>query len=305
MSGEFTFDRFEFQQPLYGGVNVLRIGDTLLDTGHVAPRSQDAVREALDDPDRLGGVERVVITHPHVDHIGGSETIAELADLPHLAFEGVPDIVHGFADYLQEARADMTRLLSGLGAEEEQWNVYFPVQEYHEDRIRFERVFDDGETVRLGPYDCEVIHTPGHSAQHVAFWHAESGTLLSADLVSENGHFMYAPLYCDIGDYKQSLRRVRELDPDRLVPMHGPPMDDPAERIDDCLAKAESTEARILDWLDERGPFLASEFAREELGASGATTGFLSMVVYEYAAHLDERGDCSVAVEDDGIHVRP
>jgi len=302
----FAFDRYELEQPLYGGVNVLRIGDTLVDTGHVDERSRADLRDALDDPDRLGGVERVVLTHPHVDHVGGSQTIAELADLPHLAIEGVPYLVHGFVDYLEEARADMTRLLAGLGATEDQWDVYFPLEEqYHEDRIRFEREFGDGDTVRLGPYDCEVVHTPGHAAQHAAFWHAESGTLLPGDLVSENGHFMYAPLYCDIGDYKDSLRRVRDLDPDRLVPMHGPPMDDPAARIEDCFEKAERTEGRLLDWLDERRSFLAREYAREELCASGATAGFLTMVVHEYAVHLAERGECTVEVDADGIHVRP
>lgn len=299
----FEFRRVELQQPLYGGVNVLRVGDTLVDTGHVDSVSRDPLREALEDPDRLGGVERVVITHPHVDHVGGSQTVAELADLPHLAIEGVPYIVHEFTDYLEEARADMTRLLSGLGAQDGQWDIYFPQDDYHEDRIRFEREFGDGDTVRLGPYDCEVVHTPGHSAQHAAFWHADSRTLLPGDLVSENGHFMYAPLYCDIGDYKASLRRVRDLDPDRMVPMHGPPMEDPLDRIDDGLAKAERTENTILGWVDDRAEFLAREFAREELGAEGPVVGFLTMVVHEYAVHLEERGECTVTVDGDGIHV--
>jgi glyoxylase-like metal-dependent hydrolase (beta-lactamase superfamily II) len=116
---------------------------------------------------------------------------------------------------------------------------------------------------------------------------------------------MYAPLYCDIGDYKQSLRRLRALDADRLVPMHGPPMDDPRARIDDCLEKAEATERRLLDWLDERGPFLARTFAMEVLGAEGAAVGFLTLVVHEYAVHLAERGECAVAVTDEGIEVSP
>jgi glyoxylase-like metal-dependent hydrolase (beta-lactamase superfamily II) len=295
--------RFEFPQPTWGpGVNVLRIGDTLVDTGHV--RSADALREALADPDRLGGVERVVLTHPHIDHVGGSQAIDELADLPHVAPDGVPFIVHDYREYLLEARADMTRLCAGLGATESQWDTYFPVdRSYHEDRIEFERTLDDGDTVRLGEYELEVVHTPGHSAQHAAFHHEPSGTCLPGDIVSENGHFMYAPLYCDIGDYKQSLRRLRALEADRLVPMHGPPMENPRERIDDCLAKAERTETRLLDWLDERGPFFAREFATEVLGAEGPAVGFLTMVVHEYALHLEERGECVVEVTDAGIEV--
>jgi glyoxylase-like metal-dependent hydrolase (beta-lactamase superfamily II) len=299
-----NIQRLEFQQPMWGGVNVLRVGDTLVDTGHV--RSTDAVREALDDPDRLGGVERVLLTHPHIDHVGGSQTVDALADLPHVGFEGVPSVVHEYADYLREARADMTRLLSGLGATEAQWDVYFPVDEsYHQDRIAFEREVGDGDIVRVGDYELEVVHTPGHSAQHAAFWHEPSGTCLSGDIVSENGHFMYAPLYCDIGDYKRSLRRLRALSPDRLVPMHGPEMTAPRERIDDCLEKAEATEAELRSWLDERGRFFAREFATGALGAAGPAEGFLTLVVHEYATYLADQGACSVTVTDDGIELSP
>ncbi|WP_276257443.1 MBL fold metallo-hydrolase [Haloglomus litoreum] len=297
------FQRFEFPQPTWGpSVNVLRIGDTLVDTGHV--RSADALREALADPDRLGGVERVVLTHPHIDHVGGTQVVGELADLPHVAIEGVPFIVHDYREYLLEARADMTRLCAGLGATEAMWDDYFPVdREYHEDRIEFERVLQDGGTVRLGSYELDVVSTPGHSGQHAAFWHEPSGTCLPGDIVSENGHFMYAPLHCDIGEYKESLRRLRALEADRLVPMHGPPMEHPQERIEDCLRKAERTESRLLDWLDERDSFFAREFASEVLGAEGAAVGFLSMVAYEYARHLETRGECSVEVTAEGIAV--
>jgi glyoxylase-like metal-dependent hydrolase (beta-lactamase superfamily II) len=297
------FQRLEFPQPTWDpSVNVLRIGDTLVDTGHV--RSADALREALADSDRLAGVERVVLTHPHTDHVGGTQVLEEVADLPHVAIEGVPSIVHDFREYLLEARTDMTRLCAGLGATEAVWDGYFPVdREYQEEAIEFERVLADGDTVRLGEYELDVLSTPGHSSQHATFWHEPSGTCLPGDLVSENGHFMYAPLYCDIGEYKASLRRVRALEPERLVPMHGPPMENPRERIDNCLAKAEQTETRLLDWLDDRGEFYAREFATDVLGATEPAIGILSMVVYEYGQYLEERGECSVTVTDDGIEV--
>lgn len=291
------FDRATFDQPVWGSVNVLRIGDTLVDTGHVA--GADALRRRLDGD--LAGVERVLLTHPHVDHVGGSQTVDALADLPHVALEGVPSIVHEYADYLRAARADMTRLLAGLGVEDGQWDAYFPVREdYAEDAVAFERVLADGDGLRLGRHDCEVLHTPGHSAQHLALWHEPSGTCLTADLVSTNGHFMYGPLHCDVGDYKRSLRRVRALEPDRLVPMHGEPMADADERLADCLRKAERTERRLLGRLAD-GPFYAREFAIDDLGAEGFDVGFLTLVTHEFLAHLADRGELSVSVTDAGI----
>lgn len=298
------YERFEFAQPLYGGVNLLRVGDTLVDTGHVAPVCRGAVREAMDDG--LGGVDRVVITHPHVDHVGGSETLRELADLPHVVPEGVPDVLHDYRGYLRAARADMTRLLSGFDDHEaSDFDRYFPLDvDYLEDAVRIDRVVGDGDAVGLGEFACEVVHTPGHSAQHVALWHEPSGTLLSGDLVSPNGHFQYGPLYGDVGDYKASLRRVRDLDPDVLVPMHGPPVEDARERVEDCLAKARATERKLLAWVDERAPFYAREFAAGALGADGPVRPFLTLVTYEYARHLEAGGDLSVDVTGEGIRVR-
>lgn len=295
------FDRVVVDQPVWDSVNLLRIGDTLVDTGHVG--SAESVRAALAGD--LAGVERVLLTHPHTDHVGGSQVIDALADLPHLALEGTPEIVHDYAGYLREARADMTRLLSGLGVVDGQWDTYFPVREnYAEEAIAFERVLADGDVITLGGYDCEVLHTPGHSAQHLALWHGASGTCVTVDLVSTNGHFMYGPLHGDVGDYRASLRRVRDLRPDRLVPMHGEPIADADARLADCLRKAERTECRLRERL-EHGPFYAREFAAEDLGADGADVGFLTLVTYEYLVHLADRGALSVSVTDEGIRAEP
>jgi glyoxylase-like metal-dependent hydrolase (beta-lactamase superfamily II) len=299
-------ERLECQQPLYGTVNVYRIEDTLVDTGHVAPVSRERVAEALDGGP-LAGVERVVLTHPHIDHVGGSQTIPALADLPHVVPAGVPAILHGFDGYLERARGEMRERGAGLpgdfGAVED---AYFPRGEYAADTIEIERVVGDGDTVRLGGEACEALHTPGHSAQHLAFWHADSGTLFSADLVSTNGHFMYGPLHGDVGAYLDSLERLRGYDADRLVPGHGPVMTDPTARIDDAIEKAESSLAgieRAVAAADE--PVPARRLARDVFGATDATVGFLTFVVCEYLDHLADGGAVAVSYREDGAFATP
>lgn len=296
------YERHEFTQPVYGGVNVLRIGDTLVDTGHVAPVSSDAVREALDGP--LEGVERVLHTHPHVDHVGGSQTIDRLAELPHVVPEGQRDLLHDYADYLGRARAEMTRLLGGFGVDDSTWDGYFPVRDdYAEERIEVSRVLADGDEVHLGGHTLEAVSTPGHADPHLAFWHAPSGTLFSGDLVDPDGRFQYGPLLGDMGAYKESLRRVGALDPDVLVPMHGPPLPDPAARIEASLSNAETTEARIVEFVAEHGPCYAREFVARELGVDGVQAPFLTLVTYEYLRHLAERDEVDLDVTGDGIRM--
>jgi glyoxylase-like metal-dependent hydrolase (beta-lactamase superfamily II) len=296
------YERLEFEQPVYGGVNVLRVGDTLVDTGHVAPVSRDAVRAELDGG-RLAGVERVLLTHPHIDHVGGSETIEALADLPHVVPSGATPVVHGFGDYLRRARGEMTRLLAGFGLDEDHWDAYFPLGSYSEERIDVERTLDDGDTVTLGDEELSVLHTPGHAEHHVSLWHEGSGTLFSGDLVSENDHFQYGPLYGDVRAYRNSLDRIRDLDPGLLVPMHGPETSDAAARIEASLSNVDRTADRIHTAAVDRGECWARELAREALGATEADAPFMTLVTYEYLRYLEREGRLRFDVSEDGIRV--
>lgn len=296
------YERYEFDQPLYGGVNVLRIGDALVDTGHVAPTSRDPLREALSGP--LSDIERVVHTHPHIDHVGGSQTIGELADRPHLVPAGEPEIIYDYADYLRRAREEMAQLLSGFDAGFEGFDEYFPILEYAEERIDVVRELEDGDVIEIDGEELEAVSTPGHADPHLGFLHESSGTFFSGDLVDPDGLFQYGPLLGDVGDYKRSLRRVEALDPDVLVPMHGSEISDPAAQIERSLENAERTERRILAFLDERGQCYAREFVAEELGVDGPRAPFLTLVTYEYLRHLEERELVAVDVTDDGIGCR-
>lgn len=295
------YERFEFPQPMYGDVNVLRIGDALVDTGHVAPVSRAAVADALGGP--LAGVERVVHTHPHIDHVGGSQTIDALAERPHVVPAGQPELLYDYANYLRRAREEMTRLLAGFETDDSMWDVYFPVDDYAEERIDVVRELENGDVLELGGYDLEAVSTPGHADPHLAFWHADSGTLFSGDLVDPDGRFQYGPLLGDVAAYKRSLRRIRDLAPEVVVPMHGPSMGDPEERIEASLENAAETEARIQRFVAEHGPCYVRAFVTEDLGVDGTRAPFLTLVTYEYCRHLEERGLLDVQVTDAGIRL--
>jgi len=296
------YERLKVQQPQWGGVNVLRVGDTLVDTGHVAAVSRDAVREALTEGP-LAGVDRVLHTHPHIDHVGGSQTIEAVADLPHVVPAGQTELLHDYTGYLRRARAEMTRLLAGLGVEEGTWDTYFPLLDYAEDDIEVVRELGDGDRVELGGESLTAVSTPGHADPHLAFHHEPSGTLFSGDLVDPSGRFQYGPLLGDVGAYVESLRRVESLAPARLVPMHGPAMEDPAARVETALADVERTVDRLLTRLAD-GPFLVREFVVDALGIEDFRVGYVTLTMYEYLRYLERRGECTLSVTDEGIRVR-
>jgi glyoxylase-like metal-dependent hydrolase (beta-lactamase superfamily II) len=295
------YERLELDQPRFGTVNVLRIGETLVDTGHVASVSRDALSSALSG--QFAGVERVFHTHPHIDHVGGSQTIAALSSLPHVVPEGQPEILHDYGGYLRRAREEMTRLLAGFGVTEDEWDDYFPLGEYAEDRIDVARTVSDGDRVRLSDEALSVVSTPGHADPHIALYHEPSGTLFSGDLVDSGGQFQYGPLLGDVGAYERSLERVRELAPERLVPMHGPTISDPEASVDASLDRLALIRERLRTFRDSRGRFFAREFVFEDLGVTDERAGFLTLVVYEYVRDMASRGELSVEVTDRGVLV--
>ena len=65
----------------------------------------------------------MILTHPHIDHAGGSMAVRRLAELPHIMYEGAPEIVQDEVGYINRVREEQDRLLQ------------------HEDPIAAEAVF--------------------------------------------------------------------------------------------------------------------------------------------------------------------
>jgi glyoxylase-like metal-dependent hydrolase (beta-lactamase superfamily II) len=82
----------------------------------------------------------------------------------------------------------------------------------------------DGMHLRLGDHDAVVLHTPGHSADSVCLFQADTGSLFSGDtLVSiHDSQGRYSQ------EYLESLLRLSRLDIRTIYPGHGPPISEGA-----------------------------------------------------------------------------
>ena len=104
-----------------------------------------------------------------------------------------------------------------------------------------------GAPIPAGDGVLEVVPTPGHSPDHLCFHDRESGDLYCGDLARRGGTIVIpVSKGGDLRAYLASLRRVRDLNPKRLLPGHGPIVDDPAALIDEYLAHREQREQQIL-----------------------------------------------------------
>jgi glyoxylase-like metal-dependent hydrolase (beta-lactamase superfamily II) len=104
-------------------------------------------------------VEKIILTHGHIDHCGEAGTLAKDLDVP---IEGPHE-----ADRFWIARLD---------EDGRQWGIAGHVFEP-------DRWLDEGDQVTVGNLTLDVYHTPGHTPGHVIFHHRDSKLALVGDVL--------------------------------------------------------------------------------------------------------------------------
>ena len=94
----------------------------------------------------------------------------------------------------------------------------------------------------------EIVPTPGHAPDHVCFFDRESRDLYCGDLARLGGTIVIPSRQGgDLRAYLESLDRVRDLAPRRMLPGHGPIIDDPIGLIDRYIAHRIQRERQIVE----------------------------------------------------------
>lgn len=99
----------------------------------------------------------------------------------------------------------------------------------------------DGARFDMGTLTLEVLHTPGHSDDHLCF--RVGDVLFTGDHVIGGSSVMVE----EMGPYLDSLRKIQCLDLRRMHPGHGEEIDDPEAVIDWYLAHRMQRHQEILE----------------------------------------------------------
>jgi hydroxyacylglutathione hydrolase len=146
-------------------------------------------------------LDKLLLTHAHLDHVGGALELARGLDLP----------IHGPQEgdaFWLDALPDQARMFG------------FPPAE----AFRPDRWLHDGDTVELGQLRFQVIHCPGHTPGHVVFFEPESRHAFVGDVLFQGS---IGRTDFPRGDHGALIHAIRDKlfplgDDVAFVPGHGP-----------------------------------------------------------------------------------
>lgn len=241
------------------------------------------IRAAGRQPEEL---THLVITHIHLDHAGAAGALTRLAPRAKVYVHpiGAPHIV------------DPSRLVASAGMlfGDQMDYLWGGMQPVAEDRVV---ALDDGAGVRVGARTLRAVETPGHAWHHHAFHEAETGTVFTGDVggIRLGGIRYVRPLLpppdIDADRWQESITRIRQLRPRRLLLAHFGASDEPEWHLDDLSARL----AAYTKWVAELMGFgadaarLTDAFRRKcesEVRAAGGTPELAR--AYEDAVPYDQ-----------------
>jgi glyoxylase-like metal-dependent hydrolase (beta-lactamase superfamily II) len=221
-------------------VNLYALGKgpiTLIDTCLKAPGNLDYVerglrRAGLDIED----VERIIITHGHMDHFGLAASIRQAVSHPVECFIHAQDkwqvSSENFGKEMWSEEANALMAMAGLPLEQkEKVRKRFAAFRELGDPLDEVSVFEDGMEFEGEGYHLKVVHTPGHTPGSCCLYECKQKILFSGDtlikhitpnplvVIKRNG--LLAPGYKSLKAYSRSLDRLAGMDIKYAFTGHG------------------------------------------------------------------------------------
>src|SRR5437868_2809761 len=210
-------------------------------------------------------VRHVFLSHIHFDHAGAAFRFAELGAMVYVHPRGAPHLI------------DPTRLIESatriFGADMEKlWGRIAAVPEQNV------RVLQDGDIVRVAPFEVQAIATPGHASHHhVYHWdnNVFGGDIAGVRLGDGPPIPPFVPPELHVEAWHESIAKIRALNPTNLYLPHFGPVQG---SISDHLDALDERVRRWSNWFRDKihagvdEERLISEFAKYEHDELGATS---------------------------------
>lgn len=181
-------------------------------------------------------ITRLIVTHAHIDHYGMAGRVLEAA--------GAELWMHGSTsedlELYRDPGAIVTRLREMFAEhgvdddESKELTQYEDWRPFVAGVVEPDHSVADGDRLQIGEREWLFVDTPGHARAHICMWSESDRILISGDhllpTITPHIDFRRGVDEDPLGDFLQSLDKVERLDPRLVLPGHGSPFEEGAER---------------------------------------------------------------------------
>jgi glyoxylase-like metal-dependent hydrolase (beta-lactamase superfamily II) len=302
-----------------GRVNCYLVDDdplTLVDTGPNSGTSLTTLEHALAEHGRrVEDLERIVLTHQHIDHIGLARILADRSGAEIVALDALAPWLAAYGESMEGDDRFAEAIMRESGVPEDV--VYALRAVTHQFRAwgasaDVTRTVSAGDRLEFAGRSWTVHRRPGHSPSDTVFHDEDRGVLIGGDHLIK--HISSNPLIArplsgeaqerpkSLVIYLDSMARTRAMDARLVLAGHGDPIEDHASLIDERVRLHERRKSKIHKLLVQR-PRTAHEIAQALWGNVAVTQAYLT--ISEVLGHVDLlAADGAVTESRDGDLVR-
>ncbi len=192
------------------GTNTFIIGNDRLTVIDPGPALVEHTEAIVDYCD--GRLEQILVTHTHPDHSPGAALLQQITGAS-----------------VKASPVQLTRI--------------------YDETFTLNQPLEDGDRLDLDEYSIEVVHTPGHVANHLCFLLKGCHWLFAGDMVMDGSTVVIAPPDGHMGEYLNSLHRLVDMPIEAIAPAHGRIMDSPASYLQSLIEHRLRREQKVIDSL--------------------------------------------------------
>jgi len=234
---------------------------TLIDCGMDIGDSWEIFQTKLHENGfELKDIEKVILTHEHIDHVG---MLPKILAHTNATIKAPLSIKRWFShpeEMTQNMKAFAKKLYRSIGLSEEivnaggQFIEAINIRPVIEDLSRFE-FFEAGDFLKMGHTQWEVLNTPGHCPTQFIFVQKEEKRVFSSDML-----LPIAPMPIvtqdpnnpkqvnrALKDLLDSFARLRKIDFQKIYPGHGPIFSNANTVIDQQIARIQMRKVACLE----------------------------------------------------------